>query len=121
MGEILYGDPQNSEWWMSRLIWLLDYKPDLIREMWNSPNHEKLLSDLDAAAIHALNLYKMLDEMPEDARQEMIAEAICPSEMDFPDEDTPEEMREEILSWAENLIESAAETEDGRTVKINVP
>lgn len=121
MAEFRVGNPENSPWWMSRLIWLLDSSPDLALEWWNSPNHDKLLEHLDRMTVQAAYLDEMLGEMPEDAKQEMLAAAICPADVDEPEEEMPEETRLKILEWAENLEFPNRTGEDARVVTITVP
>lgn len=121
MAEFMMGNPENSPWWMSRLIWLLDYSPDLALEWWNSPNHERLLGHLDGMATQAAYLDEMMGEMPQDVKQEMLAAAICPTDVEDPEEEMPEEIRLKILDWAENLELPNSPGESARMVTITVP
>ena len=121
MSEYTIGNPENSPWWMGRLIWLLDYSPDLALEWWNSPNHEKLLEHLDGMATQAAYLDEMMGEMPQDAKEEMIAAAICPADEEEPEEEMPEETRMKILEWAENVELPNTPGEDARWVTVTVP
>ena len=114
-------DPQNSPWWTMRLIWLLDNDPELVMELWETPNHEGLLEHLDRMVCVMTQIHREMDDTPEDAKEEMIETALCPSDMIDLDAEMPEELREEILDWAdepENF--PPTEGEDGRIVEITM-
>lgn len=111
MSEMMVNNPRNSQWWKSRLLWLLESSPKQALEMWNSPNHEKLLNHLDMMAESAENLMSAMTGTPADIVQEVIAAEYCPM-TDFPDEELPEELQIKILDWAEKVRGEAAEKDE---------
>ena len=121
MAEFMMGNPENSPWWMSRLVWLMDSAPQLTLELWNSPKHEKLLRHLDEKA--ALATYLELNRfkgMPEDVKQEMLVHAICPPDAEKSESGLPEKTRMEILRWAKNSEFPNTLGEDARLVTITI-
>ena len=54
-------DPQNSPWWKMRLIWLLDNDPELVMELWETPNHEGLLEHLDRMVCVMTQIHREMD------------------------------------------------------------
>lgn len=114
MGEVVSATtwhPSDSPWWKSRLLWLLESAPDQAMELWNSPNHEALKKHLDMMAESAEELAISMEDTSDDVIMEMIAAEFCPM-TDFPDEELPEELRTEILEWAEKVHEEEAETDE---------
>lgn len=111
MPEMMVSNPRNSQWWKSRLLWLLESNPKQALEMWNSPNHEKLLHHLDFMAESAEKLMSAMTGTPDDIVQELIAAEYCPM-TDFPDEELSEELQIEILEWAEKVRGEEAEMDD---------
>lgn len=110
MGEVvstMTWHPSDSRWWMIRLQWLLESAPDWTLELWNSPNHEALKQHLDMMAESAVDLAISMEDTPDDVIMEMIAAEFCPM-TDFPDEEMPEELQEEILEWAKKVREEEA-------------
>ena len=114
-------DPQNSPWWKMRLIWLLDNDPEFVMELWETPGHKGLLEHLDRQVFIMTQIHREMDDTPEDAKEEMIEAALCPSDMIDLDAEMPEELREEILDWADEPENCPpTEGEDGRIVEITV-
>ena len=101
----VYLNPQIDPWWTSRLNWLMEYLPNELMELWNTPNHQELLEDLDRSVAMADKIREMFDGHLEDVIEEFVAEGICPAEMDFPDEPLPDEVMDEILTWASSIKE----------------
>lgn len=96
--EMLIENPQASPWWEASLIWMLDQDPALTYELWQT-DRERLIEKLENAVKYAAEKEVELSELPEDQRQEIIQNLICPM-TEFPEVELPQELRREIYDWA---------------------
>lgn len=121
MEEICVANPEESPWWRMRLEFLMDNEPQRLFKMFKE-SREALLAHLDEMTARAVHLNLKMEETPQDIRQEIITELLCPSEeVNLDVEPLTEEQREQIWEWVENPESfPPTEGEDERLVTITI-
>ena len=96
-------EPKGNPWYQARLLWAMEFQPSLIKELWKEgPEalHNYLLEHAKIGVLAAHNLRKA-GRLSEDQIQEVVQDLIAPLNLDPEPEPMPEDLEEEIMTWAE--------------------
>lgn len=105
--ELVIQSPQDYQYWLTRLNFLMENKPDWVWEMFTTGKREILQQHLDEMTGRAMRESYLLGqhaEIPPDARAELVNQLLCPAdEINLDATPMPYEHKEKLWDWMELL------------------